>query len=181
MNLLPESRKKALSRMYTVRLGVVGVLLLSGVLVIHSVLTVPTLVHQYLAIQESAAFVSALDKQLTGSGEQEVSARVRELNETGAELTRTAAAATASGAVRAVTQVPHPGVRITGFSFTRGVTDTERQMRIVGRATSREALRAYANALGTVPYIATVDLPISAYAKETDIDFAIVLTGSLML
>lgn len=167
--------------MYTIRLVVVGVLLLSGVLVIHSVLTVPALVHQYLAIQESTALVAALEKQLTGSGEQEVSARVVALNEAGAELTRAATSATASGAVRAVIAVPRSGVRITGLSFTRGAADTERQMRVVGRATSREALRAYANALGTVPYIATVDLPISAYAKETDIDFAIVLTGTLML
>lgn len=181
MNLLPESRKKALSRMYSMRLAVVGVLLFSGVLLTHSVLTIPVILHHYQAAEESAVLLSGLTEQLAGSGEQEVSERVKVLNETGAQLTHIATAATASGAVRAVASVQHPGVRITGFSFTQGSTESARQMKIMGRATSREALRVYANALGTVPYIATVDLPISAYAKETDIDFAIVLTGTLML
>ncbi len=181
MNLLPESRKKELSRLYYTRLAVVGTLLFSGVFAIHAALTVPTTLHFLQEIKDQTILLAGLGEQLAGSGEKEVSARVKTLNDTGAQLVHTATIGTASGAVRAIINVPHPGVRITGLSFTAGTTDDKKQMKVVGTAASRESLRSYAAALGAVPYISTADLPISAYAKETDIDFAILLTGTLAL
>lgn len=181
MNLLPEARKKELSRMYHVRLAVVGTLLLSGVLGVHAVLTVPTAMYFFQEAKEHAVVLSGLGEQLAGSGEKEVSARVKALNDTGTQLIRTATSGTASGAVRSITSVPHPGVRINALAYTTGATDTTRQMKLTGTATSREALRAYAAALGAVPFITSVDLPISAYAKETDIEFSMLLIGTLIL
>lgn len=181
MNLLPEARKKELSRMYYTRLAIVTVLLFSAVIVIHAALTVPTTLHYFQEAKAQTGLLAGLGEQLAGSGEKEVSSRVKVLNDTGVQLVHTATTGTASGAVRAVMSIPHPGVRITAFSFTSGATDSTKQMKLVGKAASREALRSYAEALGSVPYISTVDLPISAYAKETDIDFAILLTGTLAL
>lgn len=179
MNLLPDPRKQSLSRLYLLRVGVVGALVLSGVLFVHAGLALPTLVHWYQTVQEQATLVTGLDEQLAGSGEREVSARMKAINDNATSLMRTAGGSTGSGAVRAVVGVPHTGVYIHGLSFTKGSSDTTHKMTIVGRAVSRESLRSYATVLSTQPFVSSVDLPISAYAKESDIDFTITLTGTL--
>ncbi len=52
-------------------------------------------------------------------------------------------------------------------------------MTVSGMAATRDALRQYATALGGLPYVSKADLPISAYAKDSDITFTITLTGTL--
>jgi hypothetical protein len=52
-------------------------------------------------------------------------------------------------------------------------------MEITGVADTREDLRGYDAALSALPYVSSVDLPISVYAKSSSIPFSISLTGSL--
>ena len=81
--------------------------------------------------------------------------------------------------MRAIIAIGHPGVTITGVSFARGQAVDTHRLSITGKAVSREALRSYASALGSLSYVRTVDLPISAYAKESNIDFSLTLIGTL--
>ncbi len=152
--------------------------MLSAVLVIHLVLMVPAYVvtNEEVSVREHT--LRGLGEKLAGSEDKQVSVRVNALTEKVTKLAGSARAHTTSDALRAILLVPHPGVRITGLSFTPGVSG---KMILVGTATTRETLRSYVATLGTLPYVSNVDLPISAYAKESNIEFSIVLTGTFAL
>ncbi len=181
MNLLPDTRKHALVRLYLMRVSVVAALLLSGVLLVHATLTLPSYLYLYQLVTERTQELATLGERLAGSKEREVSARVSTLNTSATYLSHIESRVTASGALRAIGAIPHPGVGLTGFSFSQPLaTASAPKMTLSGNAVSREALRAYASSLQTLPYISKVDLPISAYAKETDIDFTITLSGTFL-
>ena len=59
---------------------------------------------------------------------------------------------------------------ITELNFSKNKTIVE-PIRLTGIATDREALAAFRERLLAHPAIATVNLPISSLAKESDITF----------
>lgn len=179
-NLLPEERIRSLRRVYFFRLGVVAVLLLSGVTIVHGVLLLPSYMYLRNEVEERAASLVALTTTLAGSEEKEISTRVAVLAEDSAHLARLASVPKASAAIRKITALPRPGIRLTGFSFVPK-EGTESTMSVSGVATTREALRTFEQSLADQPFITSADLPISAYAKERDISFTITLTGSFTL
>ncbi len=179
MNLLPDSRKRALANLYLVRVAVVAIVALSAVLGIHAALTTPSLVYVNQVVRDRTQQLAGLGVQLAGEEDKQVGERVARLTQTATTLTQNAQGVSASGAVRAIIAIGHPGVTITGVSFARGQAVDTHRLSITGKAVSREALRSYASALGSLSYVRTVDLPISAYAKESNIDFSLTLIGTL--
>jgi hypothetical protein len=179
MNLLPDSRKRALARLYLVRVAVVATTLLAAVLFIHTALMVPSLIYARQVVNDRTSMLAGLGEQLAGSEDKQVGERVQRLTVTAQALAQSAQGPSASGAVRAVMDTAHSGVLITGLSYARGQAPDAHRMTIAGKAKTREALRAYAFALDALPYVTSVDLPISAYAKESDITFSLTLVGSL--
>jgi len=178
IDLLPEDRARALRQAYFVRLAVVGVFLLSGVAIVHGVLLLPSYLYLNHQVRERTIELERLSQGLAGSEEQEVSARVKSLSESAAHLARLSTTPKASAAIAAVIEVPRSGIRLTGFSYAPA--ETGAKMTVTGIASTREALRAFEQALRTQPYVESADLPISAYAKESEIPFVITLTGSLL-
>lgn len=178
MNLLPDARKKVLMHLYALRLGVVAAWLLTGVLIVTVVLMIPAYLYFHQAVQTRTAELAGLGEELAGSEEQQVSTRVKTLNDNAAYLTQAASRVSASGAIRVIASTPRNNIRITGMSFSAGAAGKPSTMNLSGVATTREALRTYVASLKALPYITTVDLPISAYAKETNIEFSIALTGT---
>lgn len=176
MNLLPDARKHILTRFYFMRVGVVSALLLAGVFVIHTTLMLPAYLNVSQKNTDRTLELSTLTARLADSQEQELDSRVEALSERAQYLATLTHGTTASGALRTFVAVPHNGLRISSFSFAEG---SAARLTISGTAVSREALRAYAGALATLPYVSSVDLPISAYAKESDIPFSITVTGTL--
>ena len=164
--------------LYGLRLGVVAAYLLSGVLVVTVVLMVPAYLYFHQAVVVRTQELAGLGEELAGSEEQQVSARVKTLNDNATYLAQVAVRVSASGAVRAITAVPRPGVRITGISFSSGAPGKPSTMNLTGVAATREALRAYVASLKALPYITAADLPISAYAKESNIEFSLALSGT---
>lgn len=151
-------------------------LMLAGVFLIHTTLMVPTYLHFAQNAADSTIALSELTGRLADSKEQEIGSRAASLSERISYLASATRGATASGALRAFVAMPHKGVRITSFAFIEGA---QARLTITGVAASRETLRAYAGALTILPYVSGVDLPISAYAKESDIPFTITVTGTL--
>lgn len=178
-NLLPTGRIRAVRREYFLRLAIVALSMLSLLIVAHALLLIPT----YLFAREEAARIEANIAQgggPTSQEEQEVQVRTQMLVATSIELAELASQPTASTAIRSVLGVPHPGVRITGFTFTAPQAEDAARLQVTGIANSRDQLRQYASALEQLPFVAQADLPISAYAKETDISFTITLSGTLI-
>lgn len=178
INLLPSERVRAFRQGYFFRLGTVSALGITVLLIIHGILLVPA----YFTLAEARANeeerLASVKEQLASSGDQEITQRLSELHVDTQHLATLAAVPSATATVRAVLLLPRGGITLTGFSFTPPAGNTPGQMRISGIAGSRESLRAYQSTLAALPGVSNADLPISAYAKESDIAFTVTLTGS---
>lgn len=179
-NLLPPERARSLRTLYLMRLATVAVLVFVGVALIHSVLLLPAYLYLGEQVKGREALLASLSASIDGNQEKEATARTAALTNDATYLTRLSTMPTASAAIRAVLLVPHTGIRIKGFAYAPAQTGKEAQLRVSGVAGSRDALRRYEEALSREPYVTSTELPISSYAKESDIPFTIALTGSLM-
>ena len=179
MNLLPDTRKQTLARFYLSRLVVVSALVLSVVLLVHAALVVPSLVQVSIRTHESTAILDGLRAQLAGPQVAQVSARVTALSERATYLAQSSRQGTASSALRAMVGVPHPGIHLTSMSYVHATGPANgAKMTLSGVADTREALRAYVATVSALPYVSQAILPISAYAKETHIEFSLSLVGT---
>ena len=176
-NLLPEERAAELRGLYFIRLGVVAALLLAGVAIVHAVLLLPSyLLANSLEHERSQALAALASSARTD--ESEPSARAFRLAGDASYLARLGSLPKSSTAVAAIAALPHDGIRLVGFAFMP--TDTGASMNLVGTADTRDALRRYEALVASAPFVESVDLPISAYAKETDIDFTMTLKGPFL-
>jgi hypothetical protein len=136
----------------------------------------------YLYISEELALeraqLSELEASLAQNGQGDINARFTRLNEHAKRLLTFSQTPAASDALERLLEVPHANVALSGFSVDAAVGNV-RQGKISGIADSREALRVYHQALTAVPFVTKADLPLSAYAKEADIPFSILLTLTL--
>jgi hypothetical protein len=179
-NLLPRSAARALRREYFVRLTTVALALATLAIVIHGVLLFPAYLYAHKEVTRQQAELDQAAADESSNEERDTAARVKAVQGDIEYLGRLATYPTASGAVRAVIGVPHPGIALSGFTFAAAATGKGPEMTVSGTASTRDALRLYVESLGQLPYVSKADLPISAYAKESQIPFTITLTGSLM-
>jgi hypothetical protein len=176
-NLLPPERQARLRREYFFRLGALAVGALALLTMLHGAMLVPSYAYlrEQLSVRES--YAAQLAAALEASEERSVDARISALKDDASYLLALADAPSTSAALRAVLMVPRPGVSLSGFSYTPPA-GTAGTMTVRGVAASREALRSYHAALSALPGVETAELPIAAYAEETDIGFIVTLTGS---
>jgi hypothetical protein len=78
--------------------------------------------------------------------------------------------------VRDILSIARSGVTLSGFSYATTNEKGARTFSISGIAATRDALRTYQLALSGAPFIQTVHLPVSAYAKDSDISFTLTVT-----
>lgn len=178
-NLLPEFRKRNFRRQYFLRLGTAVLVALAGLTFLHAILLLPTYLYARNEVTHSTAALVAVNASADTAGEADLAARKAALNATAMNLSKLKDAPTASAALRAALAVPRPGIALNGFTFTAPASNQPARMQLTGVAASRDTLRQYAAALDALPFVTNADLPISAYAKETDIDFTITLSGTL--
>lgn len=146
-------------------------------LVFQGILLLPT----YLYIREST---DALQKEIAlfvatnGREEaQSVGERIAILEERAKNIESILSAPSVSALLRAVLAVPKGGIEISRFSISGG--EETRRMTISGLAANRESLRDFHAALQTLSFVDHADLPLGAYALDSDIPFTITLTGPL--
>lgn len=180
-NLLPSERKRAIARGYVMRLGTVAALVAAALVVLHGVGLAPTYVYlvQQIGVREEqlSAFVAS-----TGTiEEQRMQARLSLLEENAQRLIALADRPTASASFQSVLATPRTGIRITGLTYAPGTSPDLRKVTVKGMAANREVLRSYVQALDGLPAVDSAELPISAYAKERDIEFVLTLTGTFVL
>ncbi|HEY0010985.1 MAG TPA: hypothetical protein VGB97_03715 [Candidatus Paceibacterota bacterium] len=179
-NLLPKPRFAAFRKRYFLRLATVFLVALTVLIVLHALLLVPTYLFARGEAVRGRAEVAALNAAAETTEEQELASRTALLRNSVAAVVARQAVPEVTAALRAVLAVPRSGIALTGFNYTAPLNaNTQGRLGVSGVASSRDALRAYAAALGALPFVSAADLPISAYAKESDIEFTITLTGTL--
>lgn len=179
-NLLPKSLIRAFRRGYFLRLGTVACGLIASVVFIHGLLLLPSYIFAQTEVKRETVELATLNARLQTSEEAQVRTRLTSLSNNVAYLNKLATTTAASAALKAVLIVPRSGITLTGFTFTPiGPSGGPGSMGLTGKAATRDALRAYALALGQLPFVTNADLPISAYAQDNNIPFTITLTGTL--
>jgi Tfp pilus assembly protein PilN len=180
LNLLPPERIRAFRREYFMRLAVVAIYALIGVVVGSGALLVPSYLYVNQEVQARQARSTVLDTELAASNGQQTNQRLATFADTASYLSRLATTTTATAALQGVLAVSRQGVTLMAFTFTPPAQGAPGKMTLSGTATTREMLQAYTVALGRLPFVSNVDLPISAYAKDANIPFLITLTGTFL-
>ncbi len=175
-NLLPFKRQRALSREYFLRLGVVGAVFLGILIFASAVLLLPTYVFLADNARAKEARLASIESALSSADEKALSTRLTALTNDAATLTALANAPSASSIIRAVVAVPRPGIALSGFAYTPAANKISGTLALSGTAATRDALRKYQLALQGMPFALSATLPVSAYAKDTNIAFTITVT-----
>ena len=175
-NLLPSERQRALARDYLLRLGVVGTVLISVLILVAAVLLLPTYVFLVKSADAKEARLASVESMLASADEKNLSLRLSALTRNTAILTALKEAPAASGISRVFLAVSRPGITLSGFTYTPAGAESPGQLAISGGAATREALRNYQLALEKASFSRSAALPVSAYAKDSDIGFTITVT-----
>lgn len=175
-NLLPDVRRHALARDYFLRLGVVIVVLVTLLALAATVLLIPTYVLLTDSGRVKEARLSSIDSSLSSSNESTLSARLDALTTSAAVLGALASSTSPSAVTRLVLDVARPGVTLSGFAYTPALAKRPAAFVISGIALSRDSLRSYQLALAGAPFVKSADLPVAAYAKDSNIAFTISMT-----
>lgn len=175
-NLLSPERQRALRRDYFVRYGVAVVVAITILIVIAGILLFPTYVFLTKALSAKEARLASIESKLSSADEVTLSARLSNLAHSTTILMRLSKIPSTSVLIRNLLAVSHPGITLSGFSYTPSADKNANILTISGTATTRDALRAYQVALQDTSFIQTADLPISVYAKDTDISFTVTIT-----
>lgn len=172
-NLLPLERQRLLARDYFFRLGVVGVILVNMLVLIAAILLFPTYLFLTKSMNAKETHLAALASGLSLADETALSARLAALANEATILSTLGDAPSVSAILRDTLNVMHPGITLSGFIYSPSAEST---LTISGTAATRAALRNYQLALQSAPFARSAALPVSAYAKDTDIAFNIVVT-----
>lgn len=177
-NLLPRERHRTLRREYFWRLAVVAAVLGIVLIAAAAILLLPTYLYLSNEVQSRTSRLSAVSTALASSDEAELLERLNALSQDTATLAKLGTAPSASAVVSEVLAISRPGITLSNISYTPAVGNTAASMVISGLAATRDALRNYQLALQGTSFAQGVDLPVSAYAKDSNISFGITITFS---
>lgn len=182
INLLPTERQQRRSRDYLYRVIVVAIALFTGLIFVTAALLVPTFLLLEWSIDAKQAQLANLETALSSADEEELSLRLTTLSNNANILTALSNAPSVSAVVRGVLDIPSPGVSISGFTYTSASSlnnNAGKTLSISGISDTRDALRNYQLSLQEAPFARSAVLPVSAYAKDSDIVFTIIITLAL--
>lgn len=175
-NLLPPGRKKEFLRKYVLRVGVVSIVLVTALVFIAAVLLLPTYVFLTKSIGTKEAHLASIESALSSSDEVALSVRLAALATDARILIDLAGTPSPSRIIRTVLSIQHTNIFLSGFIYTPTANKVPGTLAISGMAKTRDALRTYQLALQKAPFALSADLPVSAYAKDSDITFTISIT-----
>jgi hypothetical protein len=178
-NLLPSETLKAFRRSYFLRLGTIALLLLTALAVIHALLMLPSYLYARAEVNAETTQLNRLTNSLATSEEQTAQNELNDLQSEATYLSQLSGKPTASAVIQALLAVQASGISISGFSFAAPIPPATGTMQISGIAATREDLRSYDQALSSLPFVTSANLPISDYASDDNIPFTITLTGTL--
>lgn len=176
IDLLPSERRRAIACDYFLRLGVIALLFSSVLVLVAALLLVPTYV--FLAKNSGAKEVrlASVESVLSSFDDTALSARLSELKSNTGVLAALARAPSSSVIARSALAIPHPGIALSGFEYVQTTAARSGMLIISGVAATRDALRGYQLALERAPFARSASLPVSTYAKDSNIAFAITVT-----
>lgn len=176
-NLLPRERTRAFRQQYFLRLltvaGVLGIVLV----VVHGLLLLPTYLLLTGEAQEAQKELATLKALENTENKDEASKKLEELNTQAKRLESVLEYKSATEVIESLLKAPLTGISLSRISYVPPTLQGEGRLVVSGTALSRSALDTFVKELKKNTRFSVVDLPISAYAKETNLDFTISISG----
>jgi len=169
-NLLPPAAKKQIVFEYWVRVFSVWVILWSVCLLISAIVLLPTYV---LIVGSSEAYAdSVMDASERTEQFESISQMLSQATKQAQTIIINDRQTKLSAIFTDVENAAGLGVDLSGITVNRNKSDID-PVRVQGIAPNRQSLAAFKNRLETIPYVASVDLPIGNLAENQDIVFTI--------
>lgn len=176
INLLPEDKKRSFKRTYFARLLTVFLILIAVLVVIHSVLLIPSYAFLQARIQSQVAEKEFLVRSLEATGGGEVEERLQALTEQITILETVNTSVSFVAIVEDILEVSRQGIVLTQVLYDPQNQNVDVELR--GMAANRESLRSFASRLEAREEIESVDFPISNLSREEDLPFTIAIVFS---
>ena len=175
-NLLPKSEKNTIRREYRMRLAIVVLWLSFATFLIASFLLLPSFVLSSAKEKAAVHRFATLSAEVERASGAKLRDLLADIQSRLRFFSRKAPAARWHELLTQLVSLKTNTVSLTAISFTGGESGT-RLVTIAGTARDRTGLRAFAKSLERVSSFEKIDVPISNYAKDTDIEFSIHITG----
>jgi hypothetical protein len=179
INLLPRDRAHGVRRTYFFRLAALAAFMLGALVVMNGLMLVPAYAFVSADIKAKEQHLASLSSATLTPGQSSASTRLTTLVTDAKYLAQLSSSPTMSGATALVLSVPHAGIKLNSFSLAP-LPSGALSMRVSGVADTRESLHSYVVALEGEPWVKSADLPISAYAADTNVSFTVTLTGTFV-
>jgi Tfp pilus assembly protein PilN len=172
-SLLPEEYRKKMQNEYKIRLAIIGFSGLIVLAVISGVFIFPTYLRISTENNISSIQKQALENQIilqTGQNSGEDIKSVKQ-NMSIASLDRRSVIS----AIGAVIQAQSQDIKLTNFSYA--YNSKASTLSINGTASNRQSLQSFQKNLSAHKLFTSAELPLSDYAKDSNIPFSINLVG----
>lgn len=176
LNLLPDDRRVAVRKSYVVRVVTVALWLIVILIVIGGLLLTPTYIFLSGTLNAKENRLAAIQSTLSSSADANLSKRLTDLSTSAVNLITITKSDNVSSLMRSVLAVPHPDISLTNFTYAPVAGKNPATLTIGGVSDTRDALRSYQLALSSASFAKDANLPVSTYAKETDLPFIITIT-----
>lgn len=175
-NLLPQERQRALSRDYILKISVVTAVLTTALVFSAGVLLIPMYVFLNGSVNAKKVTLANIESTFSSTDEVALRNRLTALSESAATLAAHSNVPSASAMIRNILSVSRPGITLSGLSFAPSAGNNSGTVTVSGLSSTRDSLRNYQLALQGAPFTRSATLPVSAYAKDSDIAFVITIT-----
>lgn len=175
-NLLPPERQTVLARDYFLRLCVVIVWCITILTFVSVILLLPTYVLLTKNANVGKKHLASIESALSSINGTTLSARLATLSNNTTTLSALAHEPSVSAIIRSALAISRPGITLSSFTYSPAKRTTSGILVISGIATTRDALRSYQITLQGAPIALSASLPVSAYAKDSNIIFTITMT-----
>ena len=173
-NLLSRQDKLSLKAEYNRRKFVVALYLLATTLVISSIFLFPSHLVSSFKHSDIAQTAEILKNNIAIKNREDLNALIEAANKkitalsVGSDIQITKHLAD-------ISEYRTAGIRLTGFAFGYSEKDKKTLISLKGIAADRETLLAFAESLKSDPAYEEVDLPISNFTRERDINFTMTI------
>lgn len=176
-NLLPKTEKEAIRREYRVRLVIVILWMLFATVIIAATLLIPS---YFLSSQKEKAAAERFETLSANVRKENAAAIDSILSDAQSRLSllsHTSPKVFFHDALAQSVAVKGSKISVEEISFTEGEGEAWKFV-MRGRAGDRSALLSYAKALERTGIFKKVDVPISDFAKDTDIAFSVLANSA---
>jgi len=175
-NLLPNERLRAIRLDYFIRLGVIAALIVTMLTSAAAILLLPTYIFLTASASSEKTRLANIESSLSSSNDVALSAQLTALSNSAKILSVLGSVRTVSEITRDVLVIPRPGITLSGLAYSPATSKSQNIFTISGISATRDALRSYQLALQSAPFVSSANLPVSVYAKDTNIAFTITIT-----